>query len=208
MDLTKFKAMISGADKDGLLRVLKNVRDKNAHEHEDLVLQELNARFPGWEVTRRAKSGGRTFNTAVWKGQEQSFATAKDGFTWLVERMLREAALQGGVEDSRLKIASSSCCKYLARSPQELFSGSPHLAEDGNNFQKMPGGWYLNVNLSNEHKFGALARMSWVVRARYLADWDWKVDANTQDFVNRRSMQKELDEVHEFLEQLMMEASE
>lgn len=204
MEIDKFTRMISSKSQDELRTILRNVRSKHAHDHEKLVLQELDIRFPGWS---RNKTGGRTPNRAVFKGIEAKFDTGKEGFIWLVEQMVRFGKQHFTEHDKRLEIAASKKRKYLAHTPIELFSGSPHLADDENNYAKLPYDWYLNVNLSNKLKFEVLARIAWVMNLKYPDDWDWSVEANTSDFGERRAQQKTIDEIHEFLQRQLNESS-
>lgn len=208
MDIEKFSRMISSKSKDELQTILKNVRSKNAPEHEELVLKELDGRFLGWEKPKKMVAGGRTPNRAVYKGKEAAFDTAKAGFIWLVEQMVLDGKQHFIKQDERLEIAASRKRKYLARSPKLLFSSSEHLAEDENNYAKLPYGWYLNVNLNNKLKFEVLARIAWVVNVKFPDDWDWAVEANTSDFGMRRSQQEELQKIHEFLQELLEESSQ
>lgn len=203
MDITKFAEMISGKPKDALLTILKNIRANDAPEHEDVVLQELDKRFPGWNTPKKPRVGGRTANRVIYKGTQRSFDTAKEGFSFLAAQMLNEGHRSTTTPDERLKIASTERRNYIAHSPEELFPGSPHLAEDSNNYVKMPHGWYLNVNLSNKDKFEVLARLSWVVGLKHLKDWDWIVDANTEDVLKRRERQQQVEELHAFFDDLL-----
>jgi len=172
MDIEKFARMISSKPKDALLTILKNVRSKNAPDHELLVIQELDGKYPGWDSPKRITTSGRTHNRATYKGKERTFDTAKEGLIWLVEQMVRDGKHLVDTE-KKLEIAASQKRKYLARSPMELFSSSKHLADDANNFAKLPYGWFLNVNLSNKAKFEVLARLSWVVNIKFPEEWDW-----------------------------------
>lgn len=199
MEIEKFTRMISLKSKNELLTILNNVRSKNAHDHETLVLHELDNRFPGWDKTKTVKARGRTPNRAIFKGKEAAFDTAKEGFIWLVEQMVHHGKQHFIEQGEKLVIAASRRRKYLARSPEELFHDSMHLVDDINNYAKLPYGWYLNVNLDNKSKFDVLARLSWVVNVRYPDDWDWLVEANTSDFEKRRSLQKIIEEIHERL---------
>lgn len=200
--------MISGSSKDALLKVLKNTRAKKAEQHEELVLRELDRRFPGWETATRARSGGRTPNLAIFEGRKQQFGTAKEGFSWLAAQMIDRAERGSGISDERLEIASSERRKYLAHSPEDLFSSSPHLAEDSNNYVKMPLGWYRNVNLPNKDKFDVLARFAWIASMKHPDDWDWIVDANTEDFVKRRERQAESERIHTLFDDILKDVLE
>ena len=125
--------------------------------------------------------------------------TAREGFVWLVEQMVSDGKQYFINKDKRLSIAFSGRRKNLALSPKELFPNSPHLADDENNYTKLPYGWYLNVNLNNVSKFEVLAQLSWVLEIKFPNDWDWVVDGNTDEFSVRRSKQEE---IHEFIQKL------
>ena len=200
MDIEKFKRMISSEPRDALLRILINVKKKKAAEHEDLVIQELDSRFPGWDRPKKRATRGRTYNRTTYKGKKKEFMTAKEGFVWLVEQMIYDGKQYFINMDKRLSIAFSVRRKNLALSPKELFPNSPHLADDENNYAKLPYGWYLNVNLNNVSKFEVLAQLSWVLKIKFPNDWDWVVDGNTDEFNLRRSNQEE---IQEFIQKLL-----
>jgi len=89
MDIEKFTQMVHdpGKTKDDLKRIMENALRKQALDHVDIVRDELDSRFPGWDVVRSRK-GGSTPNVAIFRGHERTFDTAKEGYIWLIEKFI------------------------------------------------------------------------------------------------------------------------
>lgn len=184
MEREKFKAMIVRASKDDLLVILRKVRDKPNADYEDLLLQELDSRYPGWSVSSRRRAGGRKFNRATFEGAVFEFETAKDGYLWLVERFISKIPqLFENPDKKTAQIAMGHGRNYFARSPEKLFKKSPHLRDNAANYHRLSNGWYANTNLDNARKFEVLARLAFSAGLEFEKKWDWVVMDRTDQLL-------------------------
>lgn len=187
MEFEKFQKMVSapGKTKEDLMKILENTRSRGSAEHVAAVMEQLNSRFPGWEGKRPSRRGGATPNWPRFQSERASFETAKDGYIWLVEKLLkkgREVLSQDGT-----KLASAGLGTILARTPEELFPGSPHLSSDNSKYVRLSNGWVANVNLNNAQKFAALLRLGALAGAVFPTDWDWEVSGATELLANKQA---------------------
>jgi len=182
MDIEKFTQMVrdSRKTKDELKRILENVRQKQALDYVDIVREELDRRFPGWDVVR-SRQGGSTRNTAKFRGLEHSFDTAKEGYIWLIEQFIAvRPELFTDPSSETLYLALGKARNYFGKSPEALFKGSPHLADNETNYARLANGWFVNVNINNAQKFEILLRLAALTRAEYPTEWEWKVFGATE----------------------------
>lgn len=191
MDIQKFTQMVRnpGKTKDDLKRILENARRKQALDHVDIVRDELDRQFPGWDVVR-SRQGGSTPNVAVFRGYERSFDTAKEGYIWLIEKFIAvRPELFSDPSSETLYLALGKSRNYFGRNPNALFKGSPHLAEIHTNHVHLRNGWFANVNLNNAQKFDILLRFAALTRVEYPTEWEWKVSGATELLAdNQRAM--------------------
>jgi len=64
---------------------------------------------------------------------------------------------------------------YFSKDLMKMFHGSPHLADNPNNFNLLPNGWYANMDLDNDRKFNVLCKMAAVAKLKFEKDWYWHV---------------------------------
>lgn len=190
MNFEKFTQIVSDPKhtKDDLKKLLANAKKKPGEpEYARLVMDELNKRFPNWD---RPKQGGKTRNIAVFKGEECTFESAKEGYIWLVEKFIsvRPDFFSNPSQDT-MYLAVGKGANYFAGKPQKLFPQSPHLADDQNNYFRLKNGRYANVNLSNVTKFDVLLRFSAITKVNYLDEWDWIVDSATETLRDKQEIQ-------------------
>lgn len=201
MDLTKFEAILARLDKDALLVVLKNVRAKGSVEHEDLVLAQLDSRFPSWNISPKTRSGGRTYNRAVFDGNAREFETAKEGYLWLVEKFIsRIPKIFENPDQRTARIAIGHGRNYFARSPEKLFRKSPHLRENAVNYHRLSNGWYANTNLDNARKFEVLVRLAFAAGLEYEKIWVWVVLESTDQLAASQERHRSVLELWRSLE--------
>lgn len=196
MEIGKFKEKLSRYDKDDLIKVLLNVRVKRNVPYEDMVLAELDSRFPGWHIVKRGKSGGRTYNRATVFGETKEFETAKDGFVWLITKFVsKDPSIFDSPNSKLVRVAVGRGRNYFARSPEKLFPKSPHLAENSSSYEKLPNGWYANVNMSNAEKFRILSLLAWATKLEFEKDWNWEVIGSTKALVDRIALEKWVNDI-------------
>jgi hypothetical protein len=65
---------------------------------------------------------------------------------------------------------------YFGRAPKKMFHGSPHLADDRNNYLRLTNGWFINLNLKNDQKFEILCKFAAVGKFEYGREWKWEVE--------------------------------
>ncbi|MDT0617526.1 hypothetical protein RM531_03495 [Salinisphaera sp. P385] len=191
MDIQNFKNMVAREDRTGLLKLLKNVRKKNAPEFEDIVLERLDTEFPGWGVEPKGGLGGRKYNRAVIGNKTKEFQSAKEGFIWLAEEIshLIPHVFQR-VDNHIMRFARGTQRNYFAPNPELLFPNSPHLHESQANYGKLSNGWYINTNLSNEAKFKVLLLLSVPAQLTYGKDWEWLVFRATKELSEEQNNYK------------------
>ena len=156
---------------DELITMRTNAERKGARKFVLVAEEVLERRFPGWDA---AQTQGIT--TLVSFGSTiRSFPTAKLAYIWLIEQIT--TAYPGPLQHVDWAtdfIAEGRGRLNFARSPEELFAQSPHLAKDKNNYHLLANGWYVNLNLSNDHKFSILCRLAAEAKLQYESDWKWK----------------------------------
>lgn len=208
MNLEKFKQIVADPKhtKDDLKKLLENAKRKPGEpEYARLVMDELNKRFPNWN---RPKQGGKTRNIAVFKGEECTFESAKEGYIWLVEKFISvRPDLFSNPNQDTMYLAVGRGTNYFAGSPQQLFSTNPHLADDKNHYYQLKNGRYANVVLSNSTKFIVLVRFSVVTNMEYSTDWDWRLDNATDLVIDKQKIQKEANEMKKFFESYFQKKS-
>ena len=141
-----------------------------------IAKEMLDSKFPGWDRVRHRGSGARA-TLARFQGSEKHFSTSKEAYLWLVERFIAEKPdLFDHVNWETTYVSKGRKRAYFSRDITALFQGSPHLADDRNNYAPLTNGWFANTNLSNAQKFEVLCRFSGVTKLRQDDDWDWEVD--------------------------------
>jgi hypothetical protein len=110
------------------------------------------------------------------RGTGRKFQTAKRAYIWLMDNLVRLYPDPFDKLDWRTEFLVKGTRRlYLAPDPQQLFFGSPHLADDRNNYEQLSNGWFLNQNLGNDQTFDILARMAALAHLEYGVDWSWKI---------------------------------
>ncbi|MDA1316141.1 MAG: hypothetical protein O2968_22705, partial [Acidobacteria bacterium] len=146
MDLDKFKAMATapGRTRADLETIRSNAMKKGAEPHVRIVERILDERFPQWRGGRR-KSGGATPTTAMFRGEEQYFPTAKDAYRWLIDLFIRAAPhVLRGEEWQREFVSKRNTGSHFSRELRDLYRDSPHLASDPNFYTRVGDGWFAN----------------------------------------------------------------
>ena len=137
--------------------------------------------------------GGATPTTAVFRGKERSFRTAKDAYLWLVEQLseYRPGLIQ--VEDERFRAFFRTLPKkYFAPKPSQLFPPDSKLRDNSSTYATLQNGWYAYVHLDNADKFAILLRLSELCALTYPTDWDFKVDGATLSLAVKQRAAAEL----------------
>ena len=125
--------------------------------------------------------GGPTPTTVVFGGVRHEFPSAKEAYVWLIERFVKTyPKLFIDLNWQTAFVAKGKKRNYFGRSPAKMFHGSPHLAEDSNNYARLLNGWYVNLNLSNAQKRYILFRFAHVANLKHGEDWQWKVSGEPE----------------------------
>lgn len=191
MDLDKFRKSVfdparSCAD---LKTMFENARARNAPEYVAVAREALDRRCPGWDSVSHRRAGANP-TIATYLSDKKRFPTTKEAFVWLVERFLGQAPdILSGPSAMAAKLVTGSKRRYFARHAKELFPGSPHLADDRNNFEQLSNGWLLIVNLSNAQKFEILSRLAALTKLEFPRDWNLEPDEPTQALKYRQEIQ-------------------
>ncbi|HNA04393.1 MAG TPA: hypothetical protein PLV48_10965 [Rhodocyclaceae bacterium] len=183
MDLSRFIQLVNDPrrTKDELRNMLNNAVQNSKPDYARAAKDALDGRFPGWNDVR-AKRVGATPTRVVFRGVERRYETAKDAYTWLIERFI-EAHPEPFINlDWEIAfVAKGRQRNYFGRTLKRMFHGSPHLADDANNFARLTNGWYVNLNLSNDKKFAILCNFAAVGKFKYGEEWTWSVEGRGSD---------------------------
>jgi hypothetical protein len=188
MDIEKFRKMVTDPrrTKKDLIRILETARSRGSEAHAAIAVNQLHQRFPDWDIVKY-KKGGPTPNWPVFRGERRTFNTAKEGYIWLIERFISERPeLFKNPSNETLFVALGKSRNCFGRNPKSLFKGSPHLADNPSNYQRLSNGWYANLNLSNAQKFDIRLRFGALAHLEYPVDWKWEVSGATQLLVNKQ----------------------
>jgi hypothetical protein len=207
--LDQFRESLKTDSEAQLRQRLKNSQASPKYaEHATIVSQELSTRFPGWDAPKTHRGGSR--RTIVrFQGGEHKFETARAAYIWLVERFAvvnpslftdLRAETTGYVAFGRRKGSDGAARNYFARKPANLFRRTPTLADNPNNFHRLPNGWYVNLNLNTRENFEILCRFAAVSKLVHGQDWDWEVTDPTdplhdarQRVLQAKAMEREMD---------------
>jgi hypothetical protein len=115
----------------------------------------------------------RTPTSVTFRGASRNFPTAKEAYVWLVDKFLSTRPDLLEDRQRRESIAAGWGRYYFGRSRAEMFQTSPHLAEDQNNYGRATGGWFVNLNISNDIKLEVLRRLASFAGLKEGEDWTW-----------------------------------
>lgn len=109
----------------------------------------------------------------VFKGGEEFFDSEKEGYEWLLERMIET---KPDVFEGRLfgKIIHTRWRTYFARTPEALYLRKPKLASDRNNYIQLSNGWFADVDIDRNRKLTNIAGVA-VCADVSVGDWMWEV---------------------------------
>lgn len=158
MDLQKFTTMVrdSRRTQKELEQILHNALQKNANEHAVVVKEQLDLRFPKWQKPR-SRVGGNTPTYAMYRKKIRRFETATEAFVWLVEEIVQShPGIFEKLEATNPWSMEGHSRRWFARSPEQLYYCSRHLAANSALFRKLSNGWFVDVNSNNEHKWSVL----------------------------------------------------
>jgi hypothetical protein len=178
LDIERFTRLVTDhrRTKDELQNMLRNALNKGETEFAHIVKDQLDVRFPGWDCVRSRK-GGSTPTVVAFRGIEYRFETAKKAYFWLIEKFLEAHPEPFVTLNWETKfIAKGKRRNYFGRNLEKMFHGSPHLADDPNNYQKLSNGWYANLNLNNDQKFDILCKFAAVGEFDFGREWKWEIE--------------------------------
>jgi hypothetical protein len=167
MEIDKFVSYVkspSHTQKD-LENILHNCLEKEALEHVKITKEQLDLRFPNWQKPS-SRLGGNTPTIVVCKNKIHKFETATEAFIYIVKDIIQSnPGILEKLEESKPWIISGHSRNWFARTPQKLYYGSPHLAENTANYKKLSNGWFVDLNSNNEHKFNVLFGLTQALKA-------------------------------------------
>lgn len=163
-------------------QMMRNANAKGESEFAGIAKDALDIRFPGWDEVSQRTSGART-TTAYFRGStEKRFDTGKEAYVWLLGRFINvKPRLFESINWETVFVAKGRKRNYFGKDLKAMFHGSPHLAEDRNNYARLTNGWYANTNLNNAQKFDILCRFAAVAKLNYETDWRWDVDDPSEE---------------------------
>lgn len=157
-------------------QMLRNALAKGETELARIAKDTLDRRFPGWDTPHTRAAGARP-TVAFFRGTERRFETSKEAYIWLLERFLTvKPQLFEKINWETVFVAKGRKRNYFGKDLKAMFHGSPHLADDPNNYARLTNGWYANTNLNNVQKFEILGRFAAIAKLSYEKDWRWDVE--------------------------------
>ena len=112
-----------------------------------------------------------------FRGSEGNFRTDKGAYIWLLRKFV--AAFPDLMKTASYAIKSNERL-FFARTPQELFTASPHLAEDPQKYAQITDEgdsekWFANVNIDTQRtKLLNLDLLSSIAGFKRGEDWTWE----------------------------------
>lgn len=159
-----------------LEQMMRNAIAKGESELARIAKDALDSRFPGWDTVRHKAAGAR-LNVAHFHGTKKHFDTSKEGYIWLLERFIGvKPKLFETINWETVFVTKGRKRNYFGKNLKTMFHGSPHLADDRNNYARLTNGWYANTNLNNAQKFDILCRFAAIAKLEYDKDWRWDVE--------------------------------
>lgn len=156
--------------------MLKNAISNGETEFAYIAKAQLDSRFPTWKCVR-SRRGGATPAVASFHNVKQRFETAKEAYVWLIEKFIEahpEPFLTSSWET--MFIAKGTRRNYFGRNLKKMFHGSPHLADDQNNYMRLSNGWFANLNLNNDEKLTILFKFAAVGNFVFDQEWKWEIE--------------------------------
>lgn len=176
-------------------QMMRNAIAKGESELAHIAKEVLDSRFPGWDTVRHRASGARP-TTTYFRKTKRRFDTSKEGYVWLLERFISvKPKLFETINWETVFVAKGRKRNYFGKDLKAMFHGSPHLADDRNNYVRLSNGWYANTNLNNAQKFDILGRFAAIAKLEYEEDWRWDVDDPSDELKaheERRALAKRL----------------
>ena len=172
MEWAKFTSMVHdpARTREELVQILRNVLQKEEAGYALSVKEQLDLRFPDWQKPR-SRRGGNTPTVVMYRKQVRHFGTATDAFLWLVEQLIQaHPNIFDELETTKRLSIKGSARQWFAKSPEELYYFSSHLADTSAHYRKLSNGWYADVNSSNEQKRNVLVKLFYEVEGK---DSDW-----------------------------------
>jgi hypothetical protein len=161
--------------REDLQQMMRNAIAKNNNEFAAIAKDTLDLRFPGWDRVS-FKQGGAKPTLVRFRESEQEFPSSKEAYTWLVSRMIEACpGLFTNINWETEFVSKGIRRLYFSKDLMKMFHGSPHLADNPNNFNLLPNGWYANMDLDNDRKFNVLCKMAAVAKLKFEKDWYWHV---------------------------------
>ena len=202
MNTERFSRMVRERSRQEVEQMMRNAISKNQADLAKIAKQALDERFPGWDKVR-SKAGGARPTRARFKTESRSFPTSKEAYVWLLERLIPHAPELFHTDNWQMDfVAKGRKRSYFSRDIKEMFSGSPHLADDRNNYARLTNGWCANTNLNNSQKFDILGRIAAIGKVEP-EDWEWTVDDPSDELRSKIARQAEarrlLDELAVFV---------
>lgn len=175
IEIFEQKARNTGRTQKELLNLLHNAHEKNKPDYAVVVEDVLNERYPDWESDCQKKGGARP-TVVRFKSEEKAFPSGKTAYFWMIENFINNyPSIFNEINWETIFVAKGTKRLYFGRSLKKVFFGSPHLAEDSNNYSKLTNGWYVNLNLSNDQKLDILFKVAAVAKLDFEKDWSWQV---------------------------------
>jgi hypothetical protein len=113
--------------------------------------------------------------TVRFLNHERSFSSQREAYEWFLNSLIKKRP--DILEDQRKLdyISQGYGRRFLDRNWKNLWGKSRHLAAEGHgrHYIKLLGGWYANINLSEDAKLGVLRRFAEIAGFKEGTDWSW-----------------------------------
>lgn len=177
MDINKFKVFLYSHEKSqkDLETMLNNARRIGNAEYIDLAKKALDERFPSWNMPTTRRGGARP-TIVKFRDESREFPSGKDAYRYLIEKFISVYPdVFNNIDWQTYYVGMGKKRLYFGQTLEKIFFGSPHLADEKNNYIKLSNGWYANVNLSNDQKFEILCKYAELAKLTFEDDWSWRV---------------------------------
>ena len=144
--------------------------------HKEIESMENKQKPPPNTVRNRSKHPTARITSCSFRERRSDFNSEKEAYVWMIEQFLSVAP---DLFENPLfaAITASKKRRYFAREPEQLYPGTPQLAQNKNNYVKLSNDWLADTNMDAQGKLTRLSQLSVQANIEFGIDWTWQVDS-------------------------------